>query len=127
MENGRGLSPSQADSGRRAALIMVASFVLVVGMLGLTQNIRRTAVWVLRLMFGKIERQTLPPQSATPMRQIGCDSSTSAGSRNGWPRSQKFLSSIHCRPARSNSCSTAFRRRSHANTRSFLWPSIAKR
>jgi hypothetical protein len=42
----------------------------LVGMLGLTQSIRRTSGWALRLMFGRIERLPGPPVSAIPMRSI---------------------------------------------------------
>jgi radical SAM superfamily enzyme YgiQ (UPF0313 family) len=40
----------------------------VVGMLGLMQSFRRTSGWAVRLMFGKIERLSAPPQTAIPMR-----------------------------------------------------------
>jgi hypothetical protein len=50
----------------------------IVGMLGLTQSFRRTLGWALRLMFQKIERRTVPPQTQVPMRQVGCDPSTVA-------------------------------------------------
>lgn len=39
-------------------------------MVGLTQAIRRTFGWALRLMFGRIELQTIPPQTAVPMRSV---------------------------------------------------------
>jgi radical SAM superfamily enzyme YgiQ (UPF0313 family) len=42
----------------------------IVGMLGLTQSIRRTTGWALRLMFGRIERLKGPPVSAIPMRGV---------------------------------------------------------
>jgi radical SAM superfamily enzyme YgiQ (UPF0313 family) len=42
----------------------------LVGMLGLSQSIRRTAGWALRLMFGRIERLPGPPVSPIPMRSI---------------------------------------------------------
>ena len=47
-----------------------AAIMQVVGMLGLVQSIRRTSVWALRLMFGRIERLTGPPTSQLPMRSI---------------------------------------------------------
>ena len=37
-------------------------------MLGLTQTIRRTFTWAVRLMFSRIERLGAPPDSAVPMR-----------------------------------------------------------
>ncbi len=43
----------------------------IVGMLGATQNIRRTLGWALRLRFGKIERHTVPPSTEIPMRSVG--------------------------------------------------------
>jgi radical SAM superfamily enzyme YgiQ (UPF0313 family) len=43
----------------------------LVGMLGLTQNIRRTLGWGLRMMFGKVERLARPPVNRIPMRGLG--------------------------------------------------------
>lgn len=40
----------------------------LVGMMGLVQTIRRTLIWAVRLMFGKIERRTGPPASAIKLR-----------------------------------------------------------
>ncbi len=40
------------------------------GMLGNTQNIRRTLGWALRLMFMKPRRHTEPPRSAIPMQSV---------------------------------------------------------
>ncbi len=45
----------------------------VFGILGVTQNFRRTLSWALRLMFGKIERLSEPPTSSIPMRNVGTD------------------------------------------------------
>lgn len=42
----------------------------LVGMLGLTQNIRRTFNWGLRLMFGKVTRHSQPPVNTVPMRGV---------------------------------------------------------
>ena len=42
----------------------------LLGMLGNTQNIRRTLGWVFRLMFRKIERHTEPPKSVIPMQSV---------------------------------------------------------
>jgi hypothetical protein len=50
----------------------------IAGMLGLIQTIRRTFVWALRLMFGKIERYAQPPSSSVPIRSI-CDRAADAG------------------------------------------------
>lgn len=40
----------------------------IVGMLGVTQNIRRTGPWMLRLMTGRFKRSTVRPASAIAMR-----------------------------------------------------------
>ncbi len=42
----------------------------LVGILGVTQNLRRTLGWAFRLMFGKIERLTEPPSSQIPIRSV---------------------------------------------------------
>lgn len=42
----------------------------LVGMVGLTQNLRRTFPWMLRLAFGKHRRTTEPPGSTIPMRAV---------------------------------------------------------
>jgi Radical SAM superfamily len=42
----------------------------VVGMIGLTQNIRRTGGWVVRLMFGKVLRRAKPPRGGVPVRGV---------------------------------------------------------
>jgi hypothetical protein len=47
-----------------------AAAMQVVGMMGLTQSIRRTTSWALRLMFGQIERLKGPPASPLPMRSV---------------------------------------------------------
>ena len=39
-------------------------------MLGALMTIRRTFTWAIRLMFGKIERLSQPPQSKVPMRSV---------------------------------------------------------
>jgi hypothetical protein len=41
-----------------------------VGMLGALATIRRTFTWAIRLMFGKIQRLSQPPQSKVPMRSV---------------------------------------------------------
>ncbi len=51
----------------------------VVGMLGLTQSLRRTTGWAARLMFGKIERLEKPPASAVPTRGCAADNAPAAG------------------------------------------------
>jgi len=47
----------------------VASAQLI-GMLGNTQNIRRTLGWAFRLMLRKIQRHTAPPESRIPMASV---------------------------------------------------------
>jgi radical SAM superfamily enzyme YgiQ (UPF0313 family) len=42
----------------------------VVGIMGLSQSIRRTLGWAARLRFGKIDRLSGPPQSRVPMRGV---------------------------------------------------------
>jgi radical SAM superfamily enzyme YgiQ (UPF0313 family) len=42
----------------------------LVGMLGVTQNFRRTLGWAFRLMFGKVERLSEAPASAIPVRTL---------------------------------------------------------
>ncbi len=42
----------------------------IFGMLGNTQNIRRTLGWAFRLMFRKIKRHTKPPTSPIPLRSV---------------------------------------------------------
>ncbi|MGA8033961.1 MAG: hypothetical protein WCB48_16365, partial [Casimicrobiaceae bacterium] len=42
----------------------------IIGMMGLVMTIARTSGWALRLMLGRIERQTHPPASPIPMRSI---------------------------------------------------------
>jgi hypothetical protein len=39
-------------------------------MMGLVMTVARTSGWTLRLMFGTIERQTVPPASQIPMRSV---------------------------------------------------------
>jgi radical SAM superfamily enzyme YgiQ (UPF0313 family) len=55
---------------RKTRVGMKPAYMQMVGMIGLTQSIRRTAGWALRLMFGKIERLKVPPQTALPIRSV---------------------------------------------------------
>jgi hypothetical protein len=55
---------------KRTKVSQKAAGMQVVGMLGLIQSIRRTSGWALRLMFGRIERLSHPPQSPLPMRAV---------------------------------------------------------
>ncbi|MDB5319420.1 MAG: Radical domain protein, partial [Phycisphaerales bacterium] len=47
-----------------------AAAMQIVGMLGVTQTIRRTFSWAIRLMFGQVERLNEAPGSALPMRSV---------------------------------------------------------
>ena len=51
----------------------------IVGMMGLTQSIRRTSGWALRLMFGKIERLGEVPASAVPTRTCNTEPANTGG------------------------------------------------
>jgi radical SAM superfamily enzyme YgiQ (UPF0313 family) len=53
---------------RKTKVGMKPFYMQLVGMFGLTQSIRRTFGWALRLMFSKIERHTQPPQSVVAVR-----------------------------------------------------------
>ena len=56
--------------GRKTKVSHKAAGMQLVGMYGLLQTIRRTAIWAARLTFGKIERLTESPSSAIPMRSV---------------------------------------------------------
>ena len=56
--------------GRKGKVGMKPAGMQLVGMLGLTQNIRRTTGWLIRLMLGRIERLTKPPESIVPMKSL---------------------------------------------------------
>jgi hypothetical protein len=58
---------------RKTKVGMKPAYMQLVGMVGLTQSIRRTFGWALRLMFGKIERLVVPPQTSVPIRSITGD------------------------------------------------------
>ncbi len=53
---------------RKTRVGMKPAYMQLVGMFGLTQSIRRTFGWALRLMFARIERFKVPPQSIVPVR-----------------------------------------------------------
>ncbi len=53
--------------GRKTKVGSKPAYMQIIGMLGLTQSIRRTSGWALRLMFRKIERHDKPPASPIPM------------------------------------------------------------
>jgi hypothetical protein len=56
--------------GKKTRVSFKPAVMQVIGMLGLIHTIRRTAGWMFRLMFGKIERVGRPPASRIPMRGI---------------------------------------------------------
>jgi hypothetical protein len=56
-----------------------AAGMQIIGMMGLTQSIRRTSGWALRLAFGKIERLGEVPASAVPTRSCNTPSETVGG------------------------------------------------
>jgi hypothetical protein len=53
---------------RKTRVGMKPAYMQLAGMVGVSQSIRRTFGWAVRLMVGKIERRSLPPQSALEMR-----------------------------------------------------------
>jgi hypothetical protein len=55
---------------RKTRVGMKPAYMQLVGMVGVTQSIRRTFGWAIRLMFTTIDRLKFPPQAAVPMRSI---------------------------------------------------------
>jgi radical SAM superfamily enzyme YgiQ (UPF0313 family) len=55
---------------RNTKVGMKPAYMQVVGMIGLTQNIRRTIGWAVRMFFGKIERVPEPPRGPIPIRSL---------------------------------------------------------
>ena len=55
---------AQTSVSKKSALMQI------IGMMGLVMTVARTSGWALRLMFGRIERETHPPTSQIPMRSI---------------------------------------------------------
>jgi radical SAM superfamily enzyme YgiQ (UPF0313 family) len=49
---------------------MKPAYMQLVGMVGLTQNIRRTSGWAVRMMFGRIVRLAKPIRGTTPIRSV---------------------------------------------------------
>jgi radical SAM superfamily enzyme YgiQ (UPF0313 family) len=58
---------------RKTKVGMKPAYMQMVGMIGATQSIRRTFGWGIRLMFSRIERQLVPPQSAVPIQSLEQD------------------------------------------------------
>jgi hypothetical protein len=64
----------------------------IVGMIGLTQNIRRTAGWAVRMLFGRIRRLAEPPRGSIPVRGIASEPSVQVTiSGTGVGRSNKHV------------------------------------
>ncbi len=57
----------------RTKVGMKPAYMQMVGMVGVTQSIRRTFGWALRLMFTKLERVLIPPQATVPIRSVVSD------------------------------------------------------
>jgi radical SAM superfamily enzyme YgiQ (UPF0313 family) len=55
---------------RKTKLGFKPAAMQVVGMLGLTQNIRRTSGWAFRMMFGRIRRRMQPPRGPIVIRSL---------------------------------------------------------
>ena len=55
---------------RRTKVSQRAAGMQIVGMMGLSQSIRRTSGWAVRLMFGKIKRLAAAPESRIPMKSV---------------------------------------------------------
>jgi radical SAM superfamily enzyme YgiQ (UPF0313 family) len=55
---------------RKTQVGMKPAYMQMVGMVGLTQSIRRTFGWAIRLTFTQIQRQSVPPQAVVPMRSV---------------------------------------------------------
>ena len=58
---------------RKTKLGMKPAGMQIVGMIGLTQNIRRTTGWALRMMFGRIQRRMQPPRGLIAIRSLSGD------------------------------------------------------
>jgi len=54
----------------KSKLGMKPAGMQIVGMIGLTQNFRRTTGWILRMMFGRITRRMQPPRGVIPIRSL---------------------------------------------------------
>lgn len=80
----------------KTRLYLADALMQVLGMWGLTQTIRKTFGWVLRLRFGSIRRRSAPPMNTIPMRAV-----------DGSPASHVLPGSVQAgrnepRPPRSN-------------------------
>lgn len=59
-----------AEMRRKTKVREKPVYAQLIGILGVTQNIRRTFGWALRLMFRKIHRLSAPPRSPIPMQSV---------------------------------------------------------
>jgi radical SAM superfamily enzyme YgiQ (UPF0313 family) len=55
----------------RTRVSLMPAYFQIFGMAGLVMTILRTSGWAVRLMFGRITRQTRPPVSQIPMQAVG--------------------------------------------------------
>ncbi|UCG16698.1 MAG: radical SAM protein [Phycisphaerales bacterium] len=70
----------------KSKLYLADAGMQLIGMWGLTQTIRRTFGWALRLMSGDIQRKTEVPASRIPMR--GVDGTTASHALPGTPQAE---------------------------------------
>jgi radical SAM superfamily enzyme YgiQ (UPF0313 family) len=63
---------------RKTKVGMKPAYMQIVGMIGLTQNIRRTTGWAIRMMFGRIQRMTEPPRGTISIRSVSGESAAHA-------------------------------------------------
>jgi radical SAM superfamily enzyme YgiQ (UPF0313 family) len=70
----------------KSRLYLAEGFMQIIGMWGLSQTIRRTFGWAVRLMGGNIRRKMQPPVSRIPMR--GADNSKASHSLPTAPQSR---------------------------------------
>lgn len=68
----------------RSRLYFAEAYMQVIGMWGLSQTVRRTLGWVVRLMRGNIRRKTGIPVSRIPMRAV--DNAAASHAPPGTPR-----------------------------------------
>ena len=63
---------------RKTKVGMKPAYMQVVGMVGLTQNIRRTSGWAIRMMFGRIRRLGEPQRGGVPIRSVSGEAAAHA-------------------------------------------------
>jgi radical SAM superfamily enzyme YgiQ (UPF0313 family) len=72
----------------KSRLYLADALAQLHGMWGLTQTVRRTVPWLLRLMGGRIERLTEPPASPVPVVKLGGCAPAPEGRGRGGGRSE---------------------------------------